>query len=347
MADVAEVVVRATPEGMDKVNEDIQQMEEGLADSTDEMDGSAEAMAALSQKFKGAMATTVAALAVGMGGILSQVPVMQELADSIGAVIDSIALKLDEKLRPTISDVTDEVYDFADAIAESDSNLEILLAGIETVFEIEDIIIEAGVDFVLDFSQDDIDPVESVSKVIATWFEIKTDDVDLPVDTLAKGIELWIEDSLDRARELLSLSTVDDVIDDIGGKFDSMVDDAIDWGEGLFDSFEQGLRNKKDSAVDFVEGIVEDIRGYLPGSNAETGPLSDLKASGAALPTTFAQGITGASQASERATENALNGPDNFIGSVGGGGGNIYLDGSRIDDNQGRFRKDALSRRGG
>jgi hypothetical protein len=332
---------------MDEVNEDLQQMEEGLAESTDEMDGSAEAMAALSQKFKGAMAATVASLAVGVGGILSQVPVMKELADAIGSVIDSVALKLDEKLRPTISDVTDEVYDFSDAIAESDSNLEVLLEGIETTFQIEDIIIEAGVDFVLDFSKDDIDPVKSVSKVIATWFEIKTDNVDFPVDTFAKGIELWIEDSLDRAKELFSLSTVDDVVDDIEGKFDGMVNDAVDWGEGLIDSFEQGLRNKKDSAVDFVEGIVDDIRGYLPGSNAETGPLSDLKASGAALPTTFAEGITGASQVSERATENALNGPNDFIGSVGNGRGNIYLDGTRVDDNQGRYRKDALARRGG
>jgi hypothetical protein len=346
MADVAEVVVRATPEGMDEVNEDIQQMEQGLADSTDEMDGSAEAMAALSQKFKGAMATTVAALAVGVGGILSQVPVMQELADSIGSVIDSIALKLDEKLRPTISDVTDEVYDFSDAIAESDSNLEILLEGIKTTFQIEDIIIEAGVDFVLDFSQDDIDPVKSVSKVIATWFEIKTDNVDFPVDTFAKGIELWIEDSLDRAKELFSLSTVDDVVDDIESKFDGMVNDAVDWGEGLIDSFEQGLRNKKDSAVDFVEGIVDDIRGYLPGSNAETGPLSDLKASGAALPTTFAEGITGNAQVSERATENALNEPNNFIGSVGGGATKVFLDGSRVDEQTGRYRKDSLTRRG-
>ena len=36
-----------------------------------------------------------------------------------------------------------------------------------------------------------------------------------------------------------------------------------------------------------------------------------------------------------------------FIGSVGSTASDIYLDGSRIDDNQGRFRKDALSRRGG
>jgi len=320
MADVAEVVVRATPEGMDEVNEDLQQMEEGLAESTDEMDGSAEAMAALSQKFKGAMAATVASLAVGVGGILSQVPVMQELADAIGSVIDSVALKLDEKLRPTVSDVTDEVYDFSDAIAEADSNLDILLEGIETTFQIEDIIIEAGVDFVVDVSQDDIDPIKPLSKVLATWFEINTDNVDFPVDTLAKGIELWISDSWDNAKQKLSPTS---------------------WVKNLVKRFNSGVRDGKQAGRNFVQAIingiqerVSDLRGYVNGieigGGFTIGEVVDITGS-------LGSGLSAGSDG----------GAADFIGSVASNSQKIFLDGSQVDDNQGRYRKDALARRGG
>jgi len=36
-----------------------------------------------------------------------------------------------------------------------------------------------------------------------------------------------------------------------------------------------------------------------------------------------------------------------FIGSVGSEATSVFLDGSKVDNNQGRYRKDALARRGG
>ncbi len=136
-------------------------------------------------------------------------------------------------------------------------------------------------------------------------------------------------------------------VSDVEDKFDGLVSDAKDWGSDLLSGFITGIENKIQDVKEKVNEFAGAVRERMPGSNAETGPLSDLKESGQALPQTFAEGISANSGVSLRATEDALNGGGDFIGSVGGGASKVYLDGQRVDNNQGRFRKDSLTRRGG
>ena len=52
-----------------------------------------------------------------------------------------------------------------------------------------------------------------------------------------------------------------------------------------------GIMSAVGGVVGNVKGAMSQIRALLPGSDAETGPLSDLTYSGSMLPATFAKGI--------------------------------------------------------
>lgn len=66
-------------------------------------------------------------------------------------------------------------------------------------------------------------------------------------------------------------------------------------GWNLMVAFANGIIKGISNAVDAVKGAVGKVRAYLPGSDAQVGPLSDLTASGAALMTTFEKGIASSS----------------------------------------------------
>ena len=64
-----------------------------------------------------------------------------------------------------------------------------------------------------------------------------------------------------------------------------------DAGRGFVEALGNGIRSAAQSAIGAVQDVVSNIRSLLPGSDADRGPLSDLTASGRALPATFAAGI--------------------------------------------------------
>nr|WP_282594788.1 phage tail tape measure protein [Halomarina salina] len=63
-----------------------------------------------------------------------------------------------------------------------------------------------------------------------------------------------------------------------------------DAGAGLVDALVNGVTSAPDAVAGAVEGVVDDVASYLPGSDAERGPLSNLTARGQALPETMASG---------------------------------------------------------
>ncbi len=64
-----------------------------------------------------------------------------------------------------------------------------------------------------------------------------------------------------------------------------------DAGSGLIDAFLGGIIAGWNTLKSGFLEIWEEVRSYLPGSDAKQGPLSDLTASGRALPRTFAHGV--------------------------------------------------------
>ncbi len=87
---------------------------------------------------------------------------------------------------------------------------------------------------------------------------------------------------------------VDGVMDTLNG----IAERARDSGRRLIESFADGIRNSIQAARDAISAAVSAVDQYLPHSDAQTGPLSQLTASGAALFTTWAGGVeSGAGQA--------------------------------------------------
>ena len=61
-------------------------------------------------------------------------------------------------------------------------------------------------------------------------------------------------------------------------------------------SFIDGFLSIKDELLGAVSGVLDDVRDFLPFSDAKKGPLSDLTASGAAFLNTFREGFAPAEQ---------------------------------------------------
>ncbi len=77
-------------------------------------------------------------------------------------------------------------------------------------------------------------------------------------------------------------------------------------GHNMVQSLIDGITSLGDSAVNAFLGILSRIRDLLPFSDARTGPLADLTASGAALPSTVAEGIAEGGPTLEVAVRAAL-----------------------------------------
>ena len=116
MVNAEELVVSFRAEGADDTVESMEQVEGQLEDTTDQMEDQAEAAEGFTTKFRGAMGALVAGIAVAAGGLLSKVPVLGETFSGFMAIVDKLALSLDETLRPAFSDLRDELFDISDEI---------------------------------------------------------------------------------------------------------------------------------------------------------------------------------------------------------------------------------------
>lgn len=105
------------------------------------------------------------------------------------------------------------------------------------------------------------------------------------------------------------------VADAVQGALEDLGEAAISWGQSVVEGLIQGLRNKLGELREAAEQVAGVIDKHMPGSDAETGPLSDLSASGAAIPETLAAGMQRNQQAVAPASDLIPGGED----SAGGG----------------------------
>ena len=67
--------------------------------------------------------------------------------------------------------------------------------------------------------------------------------------------------------------------------------DLFEAGRAFIQGFWDGILSAKDALIEGVKGIVGEVRAFLPFSDAKTGPLSQLTASGMAFIDTLNSGI--------------------------------------------------------
>jgi len=94
--------------------------------------------------------------------------------------------------------------------------------------------------------------------------------------------------------------------------------DLTESGMKMIQTLINGIKAKAGALVDTMKETLGKVREYLPFSDAKTGPLSQLTASGAAIMSTLGQGVTMGAGALTGAVDGALQ--QNLSAPVGGGG---------------------------
>lgn len=143
-----------------------------------------------------------------------------------------------------------------------------------------------------------------------------------------------------------------DIVNAIVEKITELVDDMSDFGSDLIDEFVNGIKNNLDKVKDAIKNVAESARKRLPGSPAETGPLSDLDQTGPGLVSEFATGIEAnvgqvSGATTDLATETAEGNARGVFGADRGRGKpTIEMDGRSLTEQDGRYRRDQTQRRG-
>ena len=335
--DVAEMVVRAIPEGVGEVQDELDGMTESVEESGEQMEETADNFGDLQKRFSGAGAAIAGAFAATTGLFLGRVPILSETIDALGAVFDSLGLKIDSLLRGALTRVNNFLFNLSDTIAGVQGpigDLIGLFAGIGG----------AAVGAVSAFASLKIASLgligglkatgaalltvgKIIGGLIATIIGIKA-AIAIALAAIVAFVAAYLTNwrgTRDKTNEI-----VGQIIDFVTSGFNTLVtktkqilgglvDNAAKWGRNLIARIISGIKSKAGQLQNAVSGInltagvtIGDVAGTVGG-----------------------------------AFDSAADAGSDFIGSVGGGGGTINLAGRSIENTQGRYRADNLHRRGG
>ena len=131
MTTAEELVVSIVSEGTEEATEDLEGMEDAMEETADAAGDSAEELENFSQRFQGALSAAVAGLAVGVGGLLSTVPVVGETMSGLFAIFEAFGFQIDRLARQMgAGGLSGVLFDVADTIFE----LEGAMGNIAAVF---------------------------------------------------------------------------------------------------------------------------------------------------------------------------------------------------------------------
>ncbi len=133
MVTAQELIVAIRSEGVRETVSDLGGIEDSMEETAESTSEAAEQAEGFSGTFKGAMSAAVAALAVGAAGLLSQVPVVGEVFSGLGAVIDSVVVKIDEVLRPVLTPLTNAFFKLAQKISNADGTMGTIIGVVASV----------------------------------------------------------------------------------------------------------------------------------------------------------------------------------------------------------------------
>jgi len=340
MTSIAELVVSAKPQGVDEVESEMNNLENTTQETTENLDQSAGMLSGLARKFKGGMMAIVGGLAIAAGGVLSQVPVLGQAMDGLKAIFQALAFQVDKKLRPFISKLSQEFFELSDAIFAGNygqAKKEIgdsisLFSSIDVTRLIKDFqdLAANAVGFLADsfrqanenITAGDIQAITAkVIRLIKRGFRKLINATDW--SALIGDIIEFMGKFQEGASKAVNNEIVKPLTGYIEDNWKDWVKGAIQFGKDLVKNIAKGIKNNNVDLRNAVESM-EIASGITLG---DVGALSAM-----------AGGPVG------MAAREAYN--SDFIGSRGSGNSTIMIDGSRLNDTQGRYRKDALNRRG-
>lgn len=118
-----ELAVRLRGEQIDETQGEIEDVEQQFGETADAVADSADEMEGFAGRFDGAMTAIMGAFAIASAGLLSQIPIVNELATGLAEVLSAVAFQMDEVLRPVLGPVVDGLFALSDAIFNADGAL--------------------------------------------------------------------------------------------------------------------------------------------------------------------------------------------------------------------------------
>jgi phage-related protein len=363
MATAEELIVAIRSEGVGETQQDLEGVERSMEETAESAGESAEELEGFSERFAGAMGAAVAALAVGAAGLLSQVPVLGEAFAGLGAIVDAVALKMDDTLRPVIGPITNQLFEWANAINEAEGPLGTLIGIIGTVASVLAVALGGAIAFGAAFSAASaaigtaIGVITTVGSVIAGLI---TTIVSLPV-VLAAVIAALIAFAVAyltnwKGTRDKTNAIIGEIIDFVVGGFKTLASkaltavsnfaadvrewfaglasdlsawasdlagDAREWGASLIERFIAGIR----SAIGRLQNFLSDLRNIGANVGIDVPDLGGVGGGGG--------GGTGAG-----------GGPGGGPRFRGAGTGGQQIDGRQLTESTGRYRSGPSRRQG-
>lgn len=121
--EVYELVVELSPEGAEQTQEALQETQDTFEETADTAGEKASVLDRFARKWRGAMTVITSALAIAAGALLSQVPIVSDLMDGLMAIVEAVALQMDQFLRPALQGVVDTMFGWAEAIGDLEGPL--------------------------------------------------------------------------------------------------------------------------------------------------------------------------------------------------------------------------------
>lgn len=143
--------------------------------------------------------------------------------------------------------------------------------------------------------------------IVEGWWAKHGEQVMAVLGPLFENIRILVEGTLDALITLVRVALAvlrgdwEGAFDIMANYLDRQLDRFEQLGRNLIEAVANGVRIAGNAVKDSVEDALDEARDYLPFSDAKKGPLSDLTASGMAVPETFAGGIDAGAEAVPRA----------------------------------------------
>ena len=383
MVTAEELVVSIVSEGTQETQDDLEGVESTMGDTADSAGDSADELEGFSKRFSGALSAAVSALAVGAAGLLSQVPVIGELMSGLFAIVEALAFQMDSVLRPVLSPLTDQMFEWANAIFEADGALGTFIGVLTTVVSVAAIflatvgalaktfaVVASTVGTVVAvftklagaalFVVSLLEPISTAILIIIgvlallsaawanNWLGIRdiTDDVLSWIrDTVIGGFLDLVSGALDALSDFGS--GVRSALTDVAARFTEWAGDlagrAFAWGRGILTRFISGIES--------MLGALRDVLDDLP----FIGRILDLfdRLSDAIGDLDFESDISASvggtifgEGGGGGGSGGGASGRPRFGAGGGASTGGQQIDGRQISESTGRYRSDPANRRG-
>jgi len=343
MSVAEELIVQVRTEGIDIAQDGLSNLSEAVGDFVEEVkEGSAE-LTDFIGGFRGALGAIVAGLAVVAGGLASQIPIVSELLAGLGAVATAVGLKIDEKLRPFLSDVVESLYDLSTAIMEADDMGDIFNALTSNVLGAVAVMLSlitvlAGVGLAIKGAAAGLGAIGALfgllKGIVVGFIGVVAGILGIPVWLAAVVVAV----AAFAAAWLLDIGSTREITADVVAKIKELWDGFVEYVSGLWDRIKAYFQNLEDRFNAWVDGLVADAKQW--GKDIIDSMIEGIRES-----------IPGLDFVLDRVgfNNNAPAAPQPSNTSLSrdyGMSPNMYLDGRDVSNRTARYRVDNARRRG-